>query len=222
MYKIMIIEDDAVIAQQIKKYLQTWDYDVECASCFNHIMDDFSQMNPDLILLDLTLPYKNGFYWCDKIRKISKIPIMFISSTTDNMNIVMAMNAGADDFISKPFDLNVLLAKIQALLRRSYDFTSQMNYLEYKGVRLNLGNSVVSYEGKSVELTKNESKILKILLEHKDEIVERDTLMEYLWQTDCYVDDNTLSVNVNRLRKTLEKIGIHDLIKTKKGIGYIL
>ena len=222
MYKIMIIEDDAVIAQQIKKYLQTWDYDVECACCFNHIMDDFSQMNPDLILLDLTLPYKNGFYWCNKIRKISKIPIMFISSATDNMNIVMAMNAGADDFISKPFDLNVLLAKIQALLRRSYDFTSQMNYLEYKGVRLNLGNSVVSYDGKSVELTKNESKILKILLEYKDEIVERDTLMEYLWQTDCYVDDNTLSVNVNRLRKTLEKIGIHDLIKTKKGIGYIL
>ena len=157
-----------------------------------------------------------------KYERFLKLPIMFISSATDNMNIVMAMNAGADDFISKPFDLNVLLAKIQALLRRSYDFTSQMNYLEYKGVRLNLGNSVVSYEGKSVELTKNESKILKILLEHKDEIVERDTLMEYLWQTDCYVDDNTLSVNVNRLRKTLEKIGIHDLIKTKKGIGYIL
>ena len=147
---------------------------------------------------------------------------MFISSTSDNMNIVMAMNAGADDFITKPFDLNVLVAKTQALLRRTYDFVSQMNYLEHNDVRFNIGNSMVTYKDKSVELTKNEGKILKILLEQKGEIVERDTLMEYLWQTDCYVDDNTLSVNVNRLRKTLEEIGVQDFIKTKKGIGYII
>ena len=147
---------------------------------------------------------------------------MFISSISDNMNIVIAMNSGADDFITKPFDLNVLVAKIQALLRRTYDFVNQTDYLEYNDVRFNIGNSVVSYREKSIELTKNEGKILKILLEHKGEIVERDTLMEYLWQTDCYVDDNTLSVNVNRLRKTLEEIGVYDLIKTKKGIGYII
>lgn len=222
MYQIMIVEDDMVIANQISKYLLTWDYQADYCTDFKNIMEDFSKRKPDLILMDLTLPYKNGYYWCEQIRKISKVPIMFISSASDNMNIVMAMNAGADDFISKPFDLNVLVAKIQALLRRTYDFTNQTNYLEYKNVRFNIGNSTVTYKEKSIELTKNEGRILKILLEHKGEIVERDTLMEYLWQTDCYVDDNTLSVNVNRLRKTLESIGISDFIKTKKGIGYII
>ena len=222
MYKIMIVEDDTVIANQISKFLLTWDYHVEIANDFRNIINEFSRINPDIILIDLTLPYKNGYYWCEQIRKISRVPIMFISSASDNMNIVMAMNAGADDYISKPFDLNVLVAKLQAMLRRTYDFVSQVNYLEHEDVRLNTSNSVISYKDKSIELTKNESKILKILLEHKGEIVERDTLMEYLWQTDCYVDDNTLSVNVNRLRKTLEQIDVHDFIKTKKGIGYII
>ena len=222
MYKIMIVEDDTVIANQISKFLLTWDYHVEIANDFRNIINEFSRINPDIILMDLTLPYKNGYYWCEQIRKISRVPIMFISSASDNMNIVMAMNAGADDYISKPFDLNVLVAKLQAMLRRTYDFVSQVNYLEHEDVRLNTSNSVVSYKDKSIELTKNESKILKILLEHKGKIVERDTLMEYLWQTDCYVDDNTLSVNVNRLRKTLEQIDVHDFIKTKKGIGYII
>ncbi len=222
MYKIMIVEDDMVIASQISKFLQTWDYQVEYVIDFKNIMGDFSSIQPDLILMDLTIPYKNGYYWCEQIRKISKVPIMFISSATDNMNIVMAMNAGADDFITKPFDLNVLVAKIQALLRRTYDFVNQSHYLEHKEVRFNISNSMVSYQGQSIELTKNEGKILKILLEHKGEIVERDTLMKYLWQTDCYIDDNTLSVNVNRLRKTLEEIGVFDFIKTKKGIGYII
>lgn len=222
MYKIMIVEDDTVIANQISKFLLTWDYHVEIANDFRNIINEFSRINPDIILMDLTLPYKNGYYWCEQIRKISRVPIMFISSASDNMNIVMAMNAGADDYISKPFDLNVLVAKLQAMLRRTYDFVSQVNYLEHEDVRLNTSNSVISYKDKSIELTKNESKILKILLEHKGEIVERDTLMEYLWQTDCYVDDNTLSVNVNRLRKTLEQIDVHDFIKTKKGIGYII
>lgn len=222
MYKIMIVEDDTVIANQISKFLLTWDYHVEIANDFRNIINEFSRINPDIILMDLTLPYKNGYYWCEQIRKISRVPIMFISSASDNMNIVMAMNAGADDYISKPFDLNVLVAKLQAMLRRTYDFVSQVNYLEHEEVCLNTSNSVVSYKDKSIELTKNESKILKILLEHKGEIVERDTLMEYLWQTDCYVDDNTLSVNVNRLRKTLEQIDVHDFIKTKKGIGYII
>ena len=222
MYKIMIVEDDIVIANQISKFLLTWDYHVEIATDLRNVMNDFSNIRPDLVFMDITLPYKNGYYWCEEIRKVSKVPIIFISSASDNMNIVMAMNAGADDYIAKPFDLQVLVAKLQALLRRTYDFANQMNFLEYEGVRLNIGNNVVIYEDKSVELTKNEGKILKILLERKGEIVERDTLMEYLWQTDCYVDDNTLSVNVNRLRKTLEEIGICDFIKTKKGIGYII
>ena len=222
MYKIMIVEDDMVIANQISKFLLTWDYHAEFVIDFKNVMNDFSKIQPDLVLMDLTIPYKNGYYWCEQIRKISKVPIMFISSASDNMNIVMAMNAGGDDFITKPFDLNVLVAKIQAILRRTYDFANQVDYLEYKDVRFNVGNGVVSYQDKNIELTKNEGKILKILLEHKGEIVERDTLMEYLWQTDCYVDDNTLSVNVNRLRKTLEQIGIYDFIKTKKGIGYII
>ena len=220
MYKIMIVEDDSVIANQMSKFLYTWDYHVEIATDLRNVMNDFSNIRPDLVFMDITLPYKNGYYWCEEIRKVSKVPIIFISSASDNMNIVMAMNAGADDYIAKPFDLQVLVAKLQALLRRTYDFANQMNFLEYEGVRLNIGNNVVIYEDKSVELTKNEGKILKILLERKGEIVERDTLMEYLWQTDCYVDDNTLSVNVNRLRKTLEEIGICDFIKTKKGIGY--
>ena len=218
----MIVEDDSVIANQMSKFLYTWDYHVEIATDLRNVMNDFSNIRPDLVFMDITLPYKNGYYWCEEIRKVSKVPIIFISSASDNMNIVMAMNAGADDYIAKPFDLQVLVAKLQALLRRTYDFANQMNFLEYEGVRLNIGNNVVIYEDKSVELTKNEGKILKILLEHKGEIVERDTLMEYLWQTDCYVDDNTLSVNVNRLRKTLEEIGICDFIKTKKGIGYII
>ena len=206
----------------MSKFLYTWDYHVEIATDLRNVMNDFSNIRPDLVFMDITLPYKNGYYWCEEIRKVSKVPIIFISSASDNMNIVMAMNAGADDYIAKPFDLQVLVAKLQALLRRTYDFANQMNFLEYEGVRLNIGNNVVIYEDKSVELTKNEGKILKILLERKGEIVERDTLMEYLWQTDCYVDDNTLSVNVNRLRKTLEEIGICDFIKTKKGIGYII
>ncbi|MCI9293064.1 MAG: response regulator transcription factor [Erysipelotrichaceae bacterium] len=222
MYKIMIVEDDTVISNQISKFLLSWDYYVEIANDFRNIMNEFSSIDPDIVFMDLTLPYKNGYYWCEQIRKVSRVPIMFISSASDNMNIVMAMNAGADDYISKPFDLNVLVAKLQAMLRRTYDFASQVNYLEHEGVRLNCSNSIVTYKDKCIELTKNESKILKILLEHKGEIVERDTLMEYLWQTDCYVDDNTLSVNVNRLRKTLEQIDVHDFIKTKKGIGYII
>ena len=210
----MIVEDDSVIANQMSKFLYTWDYHVEIATDLRNVMNDFSNIRPDLVFMDITLPYKNGYYWCEEIRKVSKVPIIFISSASDNMNIVMAMNAGADDYIAKPFDLQVLVAKLQALLRRTYDFANQINFLEYEGVRLNIGNNVVIYEDKSVELTKNEGKILKILLERKGEIVERDTLMEYLWQTDCYVDDNTLSVNVNRLRKTLEEIGICDFIKT--------
>ena len=164
----------------------------------------------------------NGYYWCEEIRKLSKVPILFISSAHDNMNIVMAMSAGADDFIIKPFDMNVLIAKIQAILRRTYEFNTQLNILEYNGIRFNMGSCIVTYQDKKIELTKNESKILKLMMEHKKNIVTRDELMDYLCQTDCYIDENTLSVNVNRLRKKLESIDIIDFIHTKKGIGYYL
>ncbi len=222
MYQIMIIEDDKTIAAALQSFLSSWNYKVFLAKDFHHILDEFSAIDADLILLDITLPYMNGYYWCEEIRKISKIPILFISSANDNMNIVMAMSAGADDFITKPFDLNVLLSKIQAILRRTYEFNTQLTVLEYKGIRFNTNTCMISFKNQKIELTKNESKILKIMLEHKENIVTRDELMNYLWQTDSYIDENTLSVNVNRLRKKLESIDIHDFIHTKKGIGYHL
>lgn len=222
MYRILIVEDDMVIAKQMQKYLSSWNYDVTIVTDFQKVLDIFLEIEPELVLMDLTLPYFNGYYWTEMIRKTSSVPIMFISSASDNMNIVMAMSTGGDDFISKPFDLTVLVAKIQALLRRAYDFTSKTSHLEYHGLRFNPGNHLVTYQEKSLELTKNEAKILKILLEHSGEIVERDTLMEFLWSTDVYIDENTLTVNVNRLRKRLEEIGVSDFIKTKKGIGYMI
>lgn len=222
MYRILIVEDDMVIAKQMQKYLSSWNYDVTIVTDFQKVLDIFLEIEPELVLMDLTLPYFNGYYWTEMIRKTSSVPIMFISSASDNMNIVMAMSTGGDDFISKPFDLTVLVAKIQALLRRAYDFISKTSHLEYHGLRFNPGNHLVTYQEKSLELTKNEAKILKILLEHSGEIVERDTLMEFLWSTDVYIDENTLTVNVNRLRKRLEEIGVSDFIKTKKGIGYMI
>ncbi|MDO4545944.1 MAG: response regulator transcription factor, partial [Bacillota bacterium] len=179
--------------------------------------------DPQLVLMDISLPFFNGYHWCSEIRKLSKLPIMFISSAGDDMNIVMAINMGADDFVAKPFDMDLLLAKIQALLRRSYDFNVQQSaLLEHKGILLNSTACTVTSDNKKAELSKNENKILTILMEHKGQVVSRDTLMTKLWETDCFVDENTLSVNITRLRKTLASIGINDLIKTKKGLGYII
>ena len=182
----------------------------------------FVSQNPQLVLMDISLPFYNGFHWCDEIRKISKVPVIFLSSASDNMNIVMAINMGGDDFIAKPFDLNVLQAKVQAMLRRAYDFRGDENLLEHKGMVFDSSKGVVVYEGAQVELTKNEMGILRLLLEQKGKIVTRDKLMERLWESDSFIDDNTLTVNVARLRKKLEGAGIEDMIKTKKGIGYIL
>ena len=222
MYRIMIVEDDQTIASAMKKFLESWNYHVVCVENFKEVLGTFKKENPDIILLDLMLPYFNGFYWCEEIRKVSKVPIMFLSSANDNMNIVMAIAAGADDFIAKPIDLTVLVAKIQAMIRRTYDFAGKTDFLEYRGVRFYSESHTVSYKENILELTKNESRILKILMENKGKIVKRDNMMEALWQTDCYVDENTLSVNVNRLRKKLEQIGIVDFIQTKKGVGYSL
>lgn len=219
MYRIYLVEDDVIIARSIKKHLENWEYEVQCTKDFSAVTKEFAEFAPQLVLMDIGLPFYNGYYWCSEIRKISKVPIIFLSSAADNMNIVMAVNMGADDFIAKPFDLSVLTVKVQAMLRRTYDFTEGGEILTYHGVILQVAEAVLTYQDKKVELTRNELRILKTLME---KVVSRDTLMTKLWESDCFVDENTLSVNVNRLRKKLSDAGLEDFILTKKGIGYRL
>ncbi len=220
MYKLLVVEDDEVIARAIKNHMESWGYEVVCVEDFRDVPQIFVKERPQLVLMDISLPFYNGFHWCDEIRKISKVPVIFISSASDNMNIVMAVNMGGDDFVAKPFDLNVLQAKIQAMLRRTYDFAGENHLLEHKGMIFDSSRGIVTYEGARTELTKNEMGILKALLEQKGKIVTRDKLMERLWESDSFIDDNTLTVNVARLRKKLEEVGVADMIKTRKGIGY--
>ena len=220
MQKIMIVEDDEIISSSIEKYLKGWGYDVRNEKEFGEILKKFAEYNPHLILLDISLPYFNGYYWCEEIRKISNVPIIFISSASDNMNIIMAMNQGGDDFIAKPFELGVLLAKVQAILRRTYDFGGQTSLLQHRGAILDIGNATLTYEGKQIDLTKNEYKIMKIMMEQKGKTVSRDNIMMKLRESDSFVDDNTLTVNMTRLRKKLENVGLKDFIETKKGMGY--
>lgn len=222
MQKILIVEDDEVISSTLKKHLEKWNFEVNVIEDFEHVMEIFLEYQPTLVLLDIALPYYNGYHWCQEMRKVSEIPIIFISSTNENMNIVMAMNMGADDFINKPFDLNVITAKIQALLRRTYSFSKQFHLLTYKELILNLLDATVSYHEQVIELTKNELKIMQMLFEKPEIFVTRDELMIELWQSNQFVDDNTLSVNMNRLRKKLDDFGIDSLITTKKGLGYKL
>lgn len=222
MQKIMIVEDDEVIALAIQKYLETWNYEVEVVDDFEHVLDLYLQKQPELILLDISLPFYNGYHWCEQIRKVSSVPIIFISSANENMNIVMAISMGADDFITKPFDFHVLTAKIQALLRRTYSFSKSMQVLTYKDLVLNILDATISYHHQTIELTKNELKILQVLFEKSEVFVSRDDLMMALWQSNEFIDDNTLSVNMNRLRKKLDDFHIEHLIQTKKGLGYKL
>ena len=189
MYKILIAEDDRIIARTIKEHLESW-------GCEAH--------------------------WCAEIRKVSKVPIIFISSASDNMNIVMAMNMGGDDFITKPFDLGVLTAKVQAMLRRTYDFAGQSELLENRGAVLNIGSATLTYRGVRIDLSKNEFKILHMLMENRGKAVSREAIMARLWETDSFIDDNTLTVNVTRLRKKLEEAGLSDFIVTRKGLGYMV
>lgn len=222
MYKIFIVEDDAGISGAIKSQAEQWGLQAHCAENFRDIMAEFAKANPHLVLMDISLPFFNGYHWCNEIRKVSKVPIIFISSASDNMNIIMAMNMGADDFIAKPFDQSVLIAKVQALLRRTYDFGANVTILEHRGLLLNTGDTTLTFQGERMELSKNEYRILLALMEAKGKVVSREKLMERLWETDCFVDENTLTVNVNRLRKKLEGIGLIDFIKTKFGVGYIV
>jgi two-component system, OmpR family, response regulator protein BraR/BceR len=222
MYKVLIVEDDLIIAKAVKSHIKSWGLEAECVTDFKDVLAAFVSYSPQLVLLDISLPFFNGYHWCSEIRRLSKVPIIFISSVSDNMNIVMAMNMGGDDFIAKPFDLNVLTAKVQALLRRTYDFAGQTNLIEHNGAILNTSDSTLNYEGSKIELSKNENRILQVLLENKGKAVSRDTLMTRLWETDSYIDDNTLTVNITRLRKKLHEEGLSDFIMTKKGIGYMV
>lgn len=222
MYKLLIVEDDTGIADAIKKQAEMWNLEVYIVENFRNVLQEFMNFRPHIVLLDIMLPFFNGYHWCSEIRKVSNVPIVFISSASDNMNIVMAVNMGADDFIAKPFDQSVLMAKVQAVLRRTYDFSSSMPVLEHRGAFLSTGDNTLTYNNEKIELTKNEYRILLCLMENKGKVVSREKFMEKLWETDSFVDDNTLTVNINRLRKKLDSAGLEGFIKTKFGIGYIV
>lgn len=222
MYRIFIVEDDDGIASAIKQQAEKWGFTVRCAENLRSIMPELTQFDPHLVLMDVALPFFNGYHWCSELRRVSKVPLIFISSASDNLNIVMAMNMGADDFIAKPFDMSVLMAKMQALLRRAYDFGGGMPVLEHGGAMLNTGDHTLTYNGRKLTPSKNEYMILLTLMENRGRVVSREKLMQRLWETDSFIDDNTLTVNVNRLRRRLSSIGLEDFITTRFGVGYIL
>ena len=222
MYRILLVEDDSGIAQAICEQGAMWELDVRCVRNFHDVLGEFTAYDPQLVLMDISLPFFNGYHWCSEIRRVSRVPIIFLSSAADNMNIVMAMNMGADDFIAKPFDRNVLMAKVQALLRRTYDFAVQPPVPVCRGARLRTDVQKLEYGGASVDLTKNEYRILLCLMERAGQVVSREKLMQTLWETDSFVDENTLTVNVNRLRRKLAASGLEDFITTRHGVGYLV
>ena len=222
MYRLLIVEDDRGIAEGVREQAEAWDITAHIVTDFHNVMAEFSRFDPHIVLLDISLPFFNGYHWCGEIRRVSNVPVIFISSAADNMNMIMAMNMGADDFIAKPFDGSVLIAKIQALLRRTYDFAPSVPVLEHKGAMLNTGDGSFLYKNEKIPLSKNEYRILLTLMKNKGKTVSRERLMEQLWETDSFVDENTLSVNVSRLRKRLEAAGLEGFITTKFGVGYII
>lgn len=222
MYRIFIVEDDPTMANAMKEKIESWGNEARIVEHFQNVMTEFTAYDPHLVLMDIMLPFFNGYHWCSEIRKHSNVPILFISSASDNMNIIMAMNMGGDDFIAKPFDLNVLSAKVQAILRRTYDLAGTIPVLEHRGAILNLNDMTLHYEGQSLNLTRNEFRILQTLLEQKGKVVSRNTLMTRLWEIDSYVEENTLTVNINRLRKKLDELGLKEYITTKVGCGYMI
>ena len=219
MYRILLVEDDPGIAQAVCAHLRQWELDARCVQNFRAVMEEFTAFDPQLVLLDISLPFFNGYHWCTQIRAVSRVPVVFLSSASENMNIVMAMNMGADDFIAKPFDLDVLTAKVQALLRRTYDFAPAEPVLSHRGAVLQPGDQSLLVNGEKLPLSKNEYRILWTLLKEKGKIVSRERLMEALWQTDSFVDENTLSVNMARLRKKLDGAGLAGFIATRVGAG---
>lgn len=210
------------MAQAMKNQLESWGNQVKIVEDFQNIIQEFAEYDPHLVLLDIMLPFYNGYHWCSEIRKISSVPVVFVSSAADNMNMVMAMNMGADDFIAKPFDMNVLMAKIQAILRRCYDYVAPSPSYEHRGAVFHPEEASMIYQGEKIPLTKNDCRILQTLLEHRGTVVGRDTLMMRLWETDSFIDENTLTVNIARLRRKLDAAGLTDFITTKKGMGYMI
>jgi len=221
-YRIFIVEDDSGISSALEACLMGWGMETRTVSDFRRVCEEFQAYAPHLVLMDISLPFMGGYYWCGELRKISSVPIIFISSASDSMNIIMAMNMGGDDFIAKPFESAVLVAKVQALLRRSYDFAGAAPVLEHRGALLNTGDNSLSFNNTRIELSKNEYRILLTLMQNKGKIVSREKLMEALWETDLFVDENTLTVNVGRLRKKLDSAGLEGFIVTKFGVGYIV
>ncbi len=219
-YKILIVEDDRGIAEGIGEQMRQWGLDARAVSDFHNVMGEFAEYGPHLVLMDISLPFMSGYHWCGEIRKVSSVPVIFVSSASDNMNIIMAVNMGADDFISKPFDPNVLTAKVQALLRRTYDFGVSSPVIECRGAVLNTGDNTLTFKDSRIDLTKNEYRLLLTLMQNRGKIVSREKLMEALWESGAFVDENTLTVNVGRLRKKLENAGLDGFIVTKSGVGY--
>lgn len=221
---IFIIEDDKALSREISLTLSKWNYTVKEVKNFENITNEVLECNPKLILMDINLPCYDGFYWCSQIRNFLKVPIIFISSRDNDMDIIMSINMGGDDYIMKPFSPQILVAKIQAILRRTYSYNSELksDIIKFKDITLNIVESKLYFKNKEVELTKNELKIMKILMENQEKIVSRDEIIEELWDTDEFISENTLTVNVNRLRKKLDTIGLEDFILTKKGQGYII
>ena len=221
-HKILVVEDDAAIAGAITRILDSWQMESRCVRDFRDVLREFTEYDPHLVLMDVTLPFFNGYHWCSEIRKISAVPVLFVSSAAENMNIVMAVDMGGDDFIAKPFDPAVLMAKIRALLRRTYDLGDRVPVIEHRGAVLNLNDGTLLCDGKKTELTRNEFRILQTLLESRGKVVSRETLMTRLWEYDLYVEENTLTVNMTRLRKKLAAAGLTDYITTRVGSGYII
>ncbi len=223
MAKIMVVEDEAVIRQLIIEELEKWQFETFGTTDFHQVLTDFEEQEPQLILLDINLPVFDGYYWCQKIREASKVPIIFISSRNTNMDMIMAMNMGADDFVTKPFEIDVLIAKINALLRRSYNYVeSSSETLVHNGLTLNIDNSCMYINGESIDLSKNEYRLLYILMKNHGKILSREKLLRALWDDERFVDDNTLTVNINRLRRKIEQAGMNGYIETKVGQGYIV
>lgn len=223
MYRIMIVEDDEKIRRIVADTLKKWQYDVVEVSKFDQVLTEFEQTEPHLVLLDINLPVFDGYYWCQQIRSMSKVPIIFLSSRNQNMDIIMAINMGGDDFIQKPFDLDIFVAKISALIRRKYTYQEDENtQFIHGGLKLNVTNSTIEYKGQSTELSRNDFILLQLMMRNIGKIISREDLMQALWNDEQFVDDNTLTVNVNRMRRKIAALGLEDFIITRKGMGYLI